>query len=95
MLNLLPCPIPKCRHNVKDKNNLKTNLKKRPADQLNRPIKMTTSDKKNPNTKSNEFKFPRKAARVVIDPDTNAQSIETKNSFAALTPRAKMSIPQY
>ncbi|GFQ95983.1 hypothetical protein TNCT_559021 [Trichonephila clavata] len=33
MLKILPCPVPQCRHNVKDKNNLKANPKQRPADQ--------------------------------------------------------------
>ncbi|GFR11289.1 hypothetical protein TNCT_7621 [Trichonephila clavata] len=86
MLELLPCPVPNCKHNnIQSDLNLKTKpSKKRPAEQIAGPSKMTTSVVNSPDNQLNDFKFSRKTARVATEPEENVKNIQTQNSFGVL-----------
>ncbi|GFR22441.1 hypothetical protein TNCT_365691 [Trichonephila clavata] len=85
MLELLPCPVPHCKHNIKTDLNPKNKpSKKRPAEQIAGPSKRTTSVTNSPENQLNEFKFPRKTAKITIDPEENVKNIQTKSSFEIL-----------
>ncbi|GFQ99427.1 uncharacterized protein TNCT_367411 [Trichonephila clavata] len=86
MLELLPCPVPHCkRHNSKSDLNLKSKpSKKRSAEQIAGPSKTTTRVVNSPDNQLNDFKFPRKTARVATEPEENVKNIQTKNSFGVL-----------
>ncbi|GFX78120.1 uncharacterized protein TNCV_5134681 [Trichonephila clavipes] len=80
MSELLPCPVSLCAHNFKYKNN-----KKRAAEPIIRPSKLTVKN----NDKSNklndeEFKIPRKTSKGINVPKEDNKIIATKNKFAAL-----------
>ncbi|GFU22715.1 uncharacterized protein TNCV_762911 [Trichonephila clavipes] len=80
MSELLPCPVSLCAHNFKYKNN-----KKRAAEPIIRPAKLTIKN----NDKSNklddeEFKIPRKTSKGINVPKEDSKIIATKNKFAAL-----------
>ncbi|GFQ66499.1 hypothetical protein TNCT_546971 [Trichonephila clavata] len=87
MLKLLPCPVPHCKHT----SNAKTDFdhknkpsKKRPAEQIAGPSKMTTSVVNCPENQLNDFKFPRKTAKVAIEPEENVKIIQTQTNFGVL-----------
>ncbi|GFR00872.1 uncharacterized protein TNCT_52771 [Trichonephila clavata] len=85
MLELFPCPVPHCKHHVKS--DLKPKIKpskKRLAEQITGPSKMTISVANYPEKQLNEFKFPRKTAKVTADPEENVNNIQTSNSFDIL-----------
>ncbi|GFR13826.1 hypothetical protein TNCT_303391 [Trichonephila clavata] len=86
MLELFPCPVPHCKHhNSKPDLNLKSKpSKKRPAEQITGPSKMTSSVINSSDNQMNNFKFPRKTARVATEPEENVKNIQTKNSFGVL-----------
>ncbi|GFR13720.1 uncharacterized protein TNCT_299481 [Trichonephila clavata] len=86
MLELFPCPIPKCNtHNptteLKTKNKPS---KKRPAEQIAGTSKTTTSVDKILKNQTNAFKFQRKSAKIKIDLGENVNSIHTTNRFDGL-----------
>ncbi|GFU09372.1 uncharacterized protein TNCV_143561 [Trichonephila clavipes] len=81
MSELLPCPVSLCAHNFKYKNN-----KKRSAEPIIRPAKLTFKNN-NDNSKNmddEEFKLPRKTSKGSNVPKEDSKIIATKNKFAAL-----------
>ncbi|GFT87271.1 uncharacterized protein TNCV_3953891 [Trichonephila clavipes] len=81
MSELLPCPVSLCAHNFKYKNN-----KKRSAEPIIRPAKLTFKNN-NDNSKNmddEEFKIPRKTSKGSNVPKEDSKIIATKNKFAAL-----------
>ncbi|GFV25527.1 uncharacterized protein TNCV_1147971 [Trichonephila clavipes] len=80
MPELLPCPVPLCAHNFKYKNN-----KKRAAEPIIRPAKLTVKNNdKNNKLDDEEFKIPRKTSKGNNVPKEDNKIIATKNKFAAL-----------
>ncbi|GFY26527.1 hypothetical protein TNCV_2878571 [Trichonephila clavipes] len=80
MSELLPCPVSLCAHNFKYKNN-----KKRAAEPIIRPAKLTVKNNdKSSNLDDEEFKIPRKTSKGINVPKEDSKIIATKNKFAAL-----------
>ncbi|GFU63035.1 uncharacterized protein TNCV_4186521 [Trichonephila clavipes] len=81
MSELLPCPVSLCAHNFKYKNN-----KKRSAEPILRPAKLTlkNNNDKSKNLDDEEFKLPRKTSKGTNVPKEDSKIIATKNKFAAL-----------
>ncbi|GFW02630.1 hypothetical protein TNCV_2456441 [Trichonephila clavipes] len=80
MSELLPCPVSLCAHNFKYKNN-----KKRAAEPIIRPAKLTVKNNDKTNKLDDEeFKIPRKTSKGINVPKEDNKIIATKNKFAAL-----------
>ncbi|GFY45541.1 uncharacterized protein TNIN_339351 [Trichonephila inaurata madagascariensis] len=80
MLELLPCPVPLCAHNFKfNKNN-----KKRSAEPIIRPSKLTAKINKNSNLDVENFKIPRKTVKSNNVPKEDPKITATNNKFAVL-----------
>ncbi|GFQ89517.1 uncharacterized protein TNCT_103331 [Trichonephila clavata] len=86
MLELFPCPVPHCKqHNSNTDLNPKNKPSmKRPAEQIAGTSKTTNSVANNSKKQPNGFKFPRKTAKVKVDPGENVNNIQTNNSFDIL-----------
>ncbi|GFY71895.1 uncharacterized protein TNIN_301871, partial [Trichonephila inaurata madagascariensis] len=80
MLELLPCPVPLCAHNFKfNKNN-----KKRSAEPIIRPSKLSAKLNKNNNMDVENFKIPRKTVKSNTVPKEDSKITATNNKFAVL-----------
>ncbi|GFY45274.1 uncharacterized protein TNIN_4571 [Trichonephila inaurata madagascariensis] len=80
MLELLPCPVPLCAHNF----NYNKNAKKRSAEPIIRPSKLTAKINKNSNLDVEQFKIPRKMFKSDNVPKEDPKITATNNKFAVL-----------
>ncbi|GFV63687.1 hypothetical protein TNCV_1962331 [Trichonephila clavipes] len=78
-LELLPCPVPLCARKFK----YNKNFKKRAAEPVIMPSKLTAIINKN-NNLDIELKIPRKTVKNSNDPQENTKITATNNKFAAL-----------
>ncbi|GFT44828.1 uncharacterized protein TNCV_3688661 [Trichonephila clavipes] len=79
MLELLPCPVPLCAHNFKYKN-----AKKRAAEPIISPAKLTANNNNNYKLDDDDFKIPRKTFKGSNVSKEDNKVTTTNNKFAAL-----------